>query len=391
MAKITVYTAAKMLEIFNASIVAARQVSGDIILTNRGGVDFNLGSFKGDPGASNELSIGTVTEGAADASIIGESPNQTLNLVLPKGDTGPANTLVIGTVTEGAANASIIGETPNQTLNLVLPKGNTGDPGPSNTLAIGVVGRGSPAASLTGVSPNQTLNLTLPDAALLPATKISNCNNAKTSGFYYCTQDAPASTNTPPGTNWGALTVKDVWENGAGDDVIQTFQSFATIDTVWTRRYWKANDTWSPWSYLGGTTSRSLASQSFSLIGPGAAYATIYADCEIQLPYGVWDVQGGAQCGIALNNDVLMAHLYNRANNTEIGSVGVASASRGAATWCNVGQTAAVHTARTILTLTDPVNSLRVGVAVHPNGNSQVKLTAAALGPSSWVTAVRIG
>ena len=42
---------------------------------------------KGDTGASNTLSIGTVTGGAeAQATITGNSPNQTLNLVLPKGD-----------------------------------------------------------------------------------------------------------------------------------------------------------------------------------------------------------------------------------------------------------------------------------------------------------------
>lgn len=46
------------------------------------------------------------------------------------GAPGPANTLTIGTVTDGEqAAASIIGEAPNQTLNLVLPKGEQGDPG----------------------------------------------------------------------------------------------------------------------------------------------------------------------------------------------------------------------------------------------------------------------
>ena len=45
------------------------------------------------------------------------------------GATGPANTLSIGTVTEGAAAATITGTAPNQTLNLVVPKGNTGATG----------------------------------------------------------------------------------------------------------------------------------------------------------------------------------------------------------------------------------------------------------------------
>ena len=46
-----------------------------------------------DVGPPNSLSIGTVTAGApgsvADADITGESPSQTLSLVLPRGDVGP--------------------------------------------------------------------------------------------------------------------------------------------------------------------------------------------------------------------------------------------------------------------------------------------------------------
>lgn len=92
----------------------------------------------GATGPANTLSIGTVTEGAAAATITGTAPNQTLNLVVPKGNTGatgatgpagPANSLSIGTVTEGAAAATITGTAPTQTLNLVVPKGNTGDTG----------------------------------------------------------------------------------------------------------------------------------------------------------------------------------------------------------------------------------------------------------------------
>ena len=92
----------------------------------------------GATGPANTLSIGTVTEGAAAATITGTAPNQTLNLVVPKGNTGatgstgpagPANSLSIGTVTEGAAAATITGTAPTQTLNLVVPKGNTGNTG----------------------------------------------------------------------------------------------------------------------------------------------------------------------------------------------------------------------------------------------------------------------
>src|SRR5690606_10581072 len=46
------------------------------------------------------------------------------------GDTGPANTLTIGTVGSGSEpSASITGDAPSPTLNLVLPKGDKGDKG----------------------------------------------------------------------------------------------------------------------------------------------------------------------------------------------------------------------------------------------------------------------
>lgn len=102
---------------------------------------------KGDTGPSgpaNNLSIGSVTSGqTASANITGNAPQQTLNLVLPQGPSGPqgpigntgpagaANNLSIGTVTSGqTASATITGNAPQQTLNLVLPKGDTGPQGP---------------------------------------------------------------------------------------------------------------------------------------------------------------------------------------------------------------------------------------------------------------------
>lgn len=71
-----------------------------------------------------------------------------LTFGLPRGEkgapgaTGPANTLAIGTVTKGTeAAATITGDAPNQTLNLVLPKGDTGgigDPGPKGDPGNGI-------------------------------------------------------------------------------------------------------------------------------------------------------------------------------------------------------------------------------------------------------------
>ena len=53
-----------------------------------------------------------VTEGATDVIEVSAS-----------GKPGPANTLAIGTVTTGPVSATIAGNAPTQTLNLVLPTG----------------------------------------------------------------------------------------------------------------------------------------------------------------------------------------------------------------------------------------------------------------------------
>ena len=141
---------------------------------------------KGDTGPANTLKIGTVEKGEkASASITGEAPNQTLNLILPKGnkgekgDTGENNSLSIGTVEKGTIpSATITGQAPNQILNLVLPKGDTGEkgevgprgeqgiqgnPGPINSIKIGRVEKGEEASvTIVGESPNQILNFVLP-------------------------------------------------------------------------------------------------------------------------------------------------------------------------------------------------------------------------------------
>lgn len=132
----------------------------------------------GATGPANTLSIGTVTEGAAAATITGTAPNQTLNLTVPKGNTGatgstgsagPANTLSIGTVTEGAAAATITGTAPTQTLNLTIPKGNTGSTGSAGaaaTIAVGTVTTGAPGSSASvtnsGTSSAAVFDITIP-------------------------------------------------------------------------------------------------------------------------------------------------------------------------------------------------------------------------------------
>lgn len=92
---------------------------------------------KGDPGTNATVYVGTTTTGepGTQASVYnsGTENNAVLNFTIPQGETGsvgPANTLSIGSVTKGAdASATITGDAPNQTLNLVLPKGDKGDTG----------------------------------------------------------------------------------------------------------------------------------------------------------------------------------------------------------------------------------------------------------------------
>jgi hypothetical protein len=88
-----------------------------------------VGSAVGPPGPAPNLSIGTVSTGAAAVSITGTNPNYTLNFTVPQGPTGPAPGLVMGTVTTGAAGSSASANftgTGPYTLNLTIPRGDTG-------------------------------------------------------------------------------------------------------------------------------------------------------------------------------------------------------------------------------------------------------------------------
>ncbi len=102
---------------------------------------------KGADGITPTLRVGTVTtlEAGSNATVTMSENNNvyTLNFGIPKGnkgDTGASGgsgettvinpTITIGTVTNGdTASATITGDSPNYTLNLVLPKGAKGDKG----------------------------------------------------------------------------------------------------------------------------------------------------------------------------------------------------------------------------------------------------------------------
>lgn len=142
------------------NLVLPKGAKGDTGPKGADGVQGQAGP-KGDPGATPNLTIGTVTTGTdAAATITGTAEAPVLNLTLPKGEKGdkgdPGSSgsggsstggdttdLTIGTVTSGTtASAEIVGGK----LNLVLPKGDTGakgDAGPKGD--VGDKGETGPA------------------------------------------------------------------------------------------------------------------------------------------------------------------------------------------------------------------------------------------------------
>ena len=129
--------------VYTLNFVIPKGDKGDIGATGAKGQD----GAKGADGITPTLKVGTVTTLAAGSNAtvtMSKNNNEyTLNFGIPKGnkgDTGASEgsgettvinpTITIGTVTNGdTASATITGDSPNYTLNLVLPKGAKGDKG----------------------------------------------------------------------------------------------------------------------------------------------------------------------------------------------------------------------------------------------------------------------
>lgn len=210
----------------NSAVASYVEANKDTLKGEKGDKgDTGAKGDKGDAGADGAdgitptLQVGTVTTLAAgsDATVnmTGSNNVYTIDFGIPKGakgDTGSSGggegttvvnpTLDIGTVTGGAiADASITGDSPNYTLNLVLPKGEKGDTGATGATGakgdkgdIGATGakgdkgdKGEAGANgkdglTTAVSVNGTTythvdgTVTLPDYPTVP-TKTSELTN----------------------------------------------------------------------------------------------------------------------------------------------------------------------------------------------------------------------
>lgn len=209
---------------------------------------------KGDNGASGSsgettvvnptIAIGTVTGGdTASATITGDSPNYTLNLVLPKGDKGDKGatgetgakgadgakgekgdtgakgekgadgvtpTLSVGTVTTGeagsSANVTISGTAPDYVLNFAIPKGDKGDKGDN-----GASGSG-------GSSSGDNIAIEFQNTYVADANLWLTNGYTKTSGV--STTNLPLACSNPK-DRWGVLFF--IAENAANGTGTQMF------------------------------------------------------------------------------------------------------------------------------------------------------------------------
>ena len=175
--------------VYTLNFVIPKGEKGDTGAKGEAGVKGQDGA-KGADGITPTLKVGTVTTLAAGSNAtvtMSKNNNEyTLNFGIPKGnkgDTGASGssgettvvnpTITIGTVTNGdTASATITGDSPNYTLNLVLPKGAKGDAGEKGadgitpTIAVGNTTTGE-AGTNAGVTMSKsgttyTFNFTIP-------------------------------------------------------------------------------------------------------------------------------------------------------------------------------------------------------------------------------------
>ena len=154
----------------------------------------------GPQGPAGFSPIATVSKTGGTATITITDENGTTTAQVTDGTNGLNNTLAIGTVSSGAtASATITGDSPNQTLNLVLPKGDAGADGADGatpTIAIGTVTTVSPttpaSVSNVGTSTAVVLDFEIPQGvqgssanALSTPTVVSSLPETGEVGVFY--------------------------------------------------------------------------------------------------------------------------------------------------------------------------------------------------------------
>lgn len=122
----------------------------------------------------------------------------------PQGPAGPPNTLSIGNVTTvaygGAATASIVGSSPNQTLNIGLPVGAPGATGPAWPTVSTISGSGTLSA-LTFGDANTIKNMNCSVACTLPLP-VASTYTSGTSIDFFSTGAGAVTLDVGSGNNW---------------------------------------------------------------------------------------------------------------------------------------------------------------------------------------------
>lgn len=341
-----------------------------------------LSAITGPTGPSNSLTVGTVSQGAAAATITGTAPNQVLNLTLPQGDpgtpatnielqsngtylqwryvggsswtnlvalsaitgpVGPANSLSIGTVYSGSTpSATITGTAPNQILNLVLAKGDAGQAGaagaagPGNTLSIGTVSSGSSAgASITGTSPSQTLNLQIPVNTLTIGTVAGGDTAAAT-----ITGTAPnQSLNlTLPKGDAGATGPRGAAGEG-GFSQVSSYSALPASGSATT--LYAATDTGFLWRWNSATSAYVQCGGS----GSGSGEDTLLRSLlKPPAPTGVTATAGNSQVALAWTAPTVLSVL-------PITDYVIQSSTNSGSTWATVSDGTSTSTSATVTSL----------------------------------------
>ena len=165
-------------------------------------------------GVAPTITIGSVTQGTAAATLIGSNGAYTLNLTLPQGATGTNGTtpsFSVGSVTTGAAGSqasvSLTGTTTAPVLNFTIPQGTAGQNGTGGSgTSISLKVNGTANGSQTTLNLKAGSNVTLADDGSGGITVTSTSPSVSAVNTQIQTALANAGVNTD-GTKNGAVNL----------------------------------------------------------------------------------------------------------------------------------------------------------------------------------------